>query len=384
MILTFCALGVRIALRNVFRGNVLRPISVRLQQTILLALCGVFLSACTNIGPETVERDRFDYNTAISKSWKQQTLLNIVKLRYADMPVFVEVVSVVSGYTLEGSVNAGGTVSSNSAITGDFLSLGGAAKFTDRPTITYAPITGNQFNKSFMTPLPPQAVLFLMQHGWPADLILPLTVDSINGLRSEVAAGASQREGDSRFYRVVKLLREIQTSGAVGMRIQRANDGNDTTVMFFNNRALTPEIKVSLGELGALLGLKRGLREATVRYGLLPRSNNEIMFLTRSLLHIMISLATQVDVPPEHVSQGRTVASLPLAAGEQDRRIIKIHHSVDKPPRADTAVKYKGYWFWIDDGDFTSKRSFAFLMILFSLTETGGREGLPLVTIPAG
>jgi len=38
----------------------------------------------------------------------------------------------------------------------------------------------------------------------------------------------------------------------------------------------------------------------------------------------------------------------------------------------------------VDDRDFRTKRTFAFLMILFSLTETGGKEGLPLVTIPSG
>ncbi len=104
----------------------------------------LWLISCTQIGPQTVPRDRFDYNTAIVDSWKEQTLLNIVKLRYADMPLFVQVASVVSGYTLEGSVNLGGTVSSESAVQGDFLSLGTAGKYTDRPTITYAPITGSK------------------------------------------------------------------------------------------------------------------------------------------------------------------------------------------------------------------------------------------------
>jgi hypothetical protein len=47
-------------------------------------------------------------------------------------------------------------------------------------------------------------------------------------------------------------------------------------------------------------------------------------------------------------------------------------------------VNYRNHWFWIDDRDFKSKRTFAFLMVLFSLTETGGKEGLPLVTIPSG
>jgi len=99
------------------------------------------------------------------------------------MPLFVEVASIVSGYTLESSVNLTGQISSEGALQGDFVDLGTSGRFTDRPTITYTPITGQQFNKSFMTPIPPGAILFLIQSGWPADLIYPLTVDSINGHR---------------------------------------------------------------------------------------------------------------------------------------------------------------------------------------------------------
>ena len=65
-------------------------------------------------------------------------------------------------------------------------------------------------------------------------------------------------------------------------------------------------------------------------------------------------------------------------------RTIRIRNSAERPENAFTAVKYRDQWFWIDDRDFKSKRVFAFVMILFSLSETGGREGLPLVTIPSG
>ena len=132
---------------------------------LLTLTAALSVTACYNIGPKTIPRDRFDYNAAISDSWKEQTLLNIVKLRYADMPLFVDISSVVSGYTLQSEVNILGSRSSSNSIQGNSTTLGGSATFTDRPTITYAPITGSQFNKSFMTPIAPRSVLFLLPAG---------------------------------------------------------------------------------------------------------------------------------------------------------------------------------------------------------------------------
>jgi hypothetical protein len=342
------------------------------------------MAGCSSIGPKSVARDRFDYNTAISDSWKEQTLLNIVKIRYADMPLFVEVASIVSGYTLESSVSVNGTLSSSDSIQRDALSLGGNGKFIDRPTITYVPITGSQFNKSFMTPIPPGAVLFLMQSGWSAELIFPLTVDSVNGLRSQMLAGANQRSGDPDYYRVVELMRQIQLSGAIGMRIKKTDKLKDTTVLFFQKEGLEPEVLAARQELNALLGLDPAAREVHVNYGLIQGGDDEVALLTRSMLQIMIQLATKIDVPPEHVTDGRTVPALATESDTEDRKLMHVHYSRERPADAFTAVQYRDYWYWVDDRDFRTKRTFAFLMILFSLTETGGKEGLPLVTIPSG
>lgn len=351
----------------------------------IIALAIMISVGCGSLGPKSVPRDRFDYNKEITKSWKEQTLLNIVKLRYADMPLFIEVASVVAGYSLEGAVNLGGTVSSSSAVQGDFLSLGTGGKYTDRPTITYVPITGEKFNKSFMTPIPPRAILFLMQTGWPVDVIFPITVDSINGLRSRVSGGANERLGDPEFYRVVNLLRKIQKSGAVGMQIIEGEDKKESVVMFFYEKNVTTEIKAALQEVNNLLGLQAGEKDITVTYGSIPRNDQEMAMLTRSMMQIMVVLATQIDVPHEHVSEGQTVPSLdtPNSTDEKIGQLIKIKSSKDEPEKAFVAVRYENHWFWIDKRDFASKRVFGFLMILFSLTETGSKEVLPIVTIPA-
>ena len=88
-----------------------------------------FTNFYTHAGPKTGSADRFDYATAIGESWKQQTLLNIVKIRYMDLPVFLDVSSIVAGYSIETSGNLGGQLSSSGAILGDSLSLGASGKF---------------------------------------------------------------------------------------------------------------------------------------------------------------------------------------------------------------------------------------------------------------
>ena len=107
---------------------------------LFTALILMLSFGCAGIGPKTVARDRFDYITAISDSWKKQMLLNLVKTRYVDTPVFLEVGSIISQYVVEGSINLGATWSD--VIIGDSQTVGGSGKYTDRPTITYTPLTG--------------------------------------------------------------------------------------------------------------------------------------------------------------------------------------------------------------------------------------------------
>ena len=136
-----------------------------------------------------MDRDRFDYINAIASSWKQQTLLNIVKMRYADTPVFLDVGQIISGYQLQGTVTVGGSLNSASAF-GDVLNLGSAGTYTDRPTITYTPLMGAHFIQVMITPIPPPALLMRAEEGWPIDMLLQIGVQSINGL--------SNRKGGAR------------------------------------------------------------------------------------------------------------------------------------------------------------------------------------------
>ena len=66
----------------------------------LCALAVLCPLGCQHIGPGTIVEDRVAYDEAIATSWKEQTLLNIVKMRYFDTPFFTDVAQIVSGYSV--------------------------------------------------------------------------------------------------------------------------------------------------------------------------------------------------------------------------------------------------------------------------------------------
>ncbi len=345
----------------------------------LLLVCG-----CKSIGPGTVPRDRFEYSGSISESWKRQTLLNIVRLRYLDPPTFVDVGQIIAGYSLQSLVNVGGNLSSLNAAQGNSISAGGAVTFVDRPTITYTPLTGAKFIRALMTPLPPDAVLYTVQSGWPANAVFFAAVAVMNGLKNQETTIAGVTPPDPKFMRALELLRKIQGSGAVGLRVQQGEQKQPTTLLAFRSKDITEETLADIKELRGLLKLDPEATEFTVAFGATASNDKEVALQTRSMLHIMTTMAGQVDVPSEDVTQGRTPPGYDATgpAGEA-LRLIHIRNSKTKPPDAYVAVSYRDRWFWIDDRDLKSKRAFAFMMMLFTLAAPAEKESLPVVTIPA-
>jgi len=341
-------------------------------------------TGCRTIGPGTVPRDRADYSSALSESWKRQTLLNIVKIRYLDPPIFVDVANIVSGYQLQVSGNLGGQISSVNAIQGNSFSLGSSATFIDRPTITYTPLTGNKFIKGLITPLAPESVFFTIQSGWPADGVLFTTLASINGLKNQETSIAGVSPPDPDFMRVLALMRKIQLSGAVALRVKVDPQKQQSTILTFRSKDIPPATLEEIHELRKLLRVDADAPDLTLVAGASASNDREVAVVTRSLMQQMTTMASEVDVPKEDVAQGRAAPGWESWENARNTpRLLEIHSSKRKPSEYFVAIDYRGYWFWIADRDLKSKRVFAFMMMLFTLADTGDRENLPLVTIPA-
>ena len=275
------------------------------------ALLGLAVASCSSIGPATVSHDRIDYATAIGNSWKEQTLLNLVKLRYADMPIFLDVAQVIAGYQLQSAIGGSFTGGNfNSTLVGPFTATGSvnaAGTYTDRPTVIYSPLTGVDFLKRLMTPMPPSSVLFMLQSGYSADRIMPIVLDSINGINN--GSNRLGRPADPRFTRLVELMREGQLAGAIQIRIERSKGGAESSVLIFGP-SKDPELAARGRELKNILGIKPDLRELRVNYGGYSGRDDEIDMMTRSMLQIMLEFAAVIQVPASDVEQGKATAGL--------------------------------------------------------------------------
>ena len=289
--------------------------------------------------------------------------------------------NVIASYTLAQTATVGGTIVPNG---GSNATLGGSVGLSNTPTITYTPLTGNAYIKGLVTPLSPELLFAAIQNGLPADSVLLSSFVSINGLRNQSVSLQGITPADPGFHQVRALLRDIQVSGAVRLYVKENPNKESTRIIALRTKNIPPEILADILELRRLLHLNPDATEFELTSAPLPSSDTEIAVQTRSIIELMKTMASQVEVSPGDLSQHRAFPG--FETGHETPGvipIIRIRSSKQKPNDAFVTVHYRNSWFRIDDDDLASKAAFAQLMELFTMIDTGSRPNLPVVTIPA-
>jgi hypothetical protein len=266
-------------------------------------------------------------------------------------------------------------------------SVGAGATYSDRPTVIYAPLTGTEFIKKLLSPVPPSAVLFLLQSGYSARLVMEITIDSVNGLSNESRRPGRTVPADPRFLRLTELMVELQQANALQIRIERSKDQSETVVVGFALAGTPPDVVAKIEEVRSLLRLARPHQGYHVRYGGYTGKSDEIAMSTRSMLQVMLELGIVAQVPEADVASGRAMpgatnaAAVPAAGSAAP--LLNIQSGTSPPSDAYVSVAYKGRWFWIADTDVRSKVLFSGVMLLFSISDVGVKTAAPVVTVPA-
>jgi hypothetical protein len=331
------------------------------------------LAGCASVPPENITADRMGYGEVVADSWKRQTLLNVVRLRYADTPVFLDVTSIINSYSITGKLNASAQLPSSEP---DTLVLGGDRTWSNTPTVTYQPLMGDRFTRSLLQPVPPSSLFQLLQGGWSADMVLSTVATSVNGLRNSNAGVAA----DPEFLELLQALSRVQRAGGLGIRVEPRAGGAAVVMMIRHEHDLPSADGRRIMEL---LGLEGDAVSFDVAYGLVPASRNEVALLSRSMLEIMLQVGFGIELPEGDVAAGRALPGQWQDGQPHAAPGIRIQSGPKAPDDAYAAIPYRGHWFWIANDDIASKRTFTFLMILFSLAETGQTNLAPQVTVPA-
>jgi hypothetical protein len=102
---------------------------------------------------------------------------------------------------------------------------------------------------------------------------------------------------------------------------------------------------------------------------------------TRSTFDLIQILRAAVEIPQEHASAGVAISYPAMGPAGKD---IGIHASKDKPERAAVAVRYRGYWFYIDETDANTKLFYLTVRALWSasIAAAADQRARPVLTIP--
>jgi len=345
-------------------------------------LAGLLLTGCATVGPRSIPPARFAYGEALARSASEQLLLNLVRLRYRDTPLFLEVGSVVTQYQLSLGAMANGKIDSPAA---KELALGANATYTEQPTITYAPLQGEDFVARLLSPISPANIVLLSQSGWSIERLLLCCVQKVNGLHN--AASASGPTPDyvpdyAGFQRMAHLLRQLQKAGLVEAEMSE----DQKIILLHVDHPPAGPLEEADREVRKLLGIEPDVTTLKIVPELRPKDHDEVAVTGRSLLSVLFYLSQAVEAPPRDEQAGRVTVTR-NASGERfdwmaaTGNLLRIHSSDQPPAAASVQVRYRGSWFWIADDDLDSKTTFSLLTYLFSLKAGSKEMKEPLLTL---
>lgn len=371
--------------------------------TALFCICAVS-SGCASFGAKRLRADQVDYARALGDAKKREILSEVVGLRYADPPGFLSVTQIIAAYQFDAgsgaTVNAGPGVQSYSPLIGT-----ATASYSNHPTFTFTPTTGEALATAYIHPLPATLLLPLAESGVPIDLLLRLTVQSIAGLQNASLLGGPNSDGSSGFFQLIQALRRLQQAGelTVGYTAQATDaDGKKAphaTPEANQSAANTPAVvslilsataggesaqtRADLQLVRRLLHLSEKTHTYPVVYGQSASNTDQIPMVTRSVLGILGDLGAQVNVPDQDIVSGATKPTIGLVGGE-NRPTVIVHSGPKAPKEAFVAIQYRGHAYWVDADDFDSKYALGIVQEIVALAQADQNTAPPVVTVPAG
>ena len=319
---------------------------------LVLASVVLVSAGCSAVGPRYIESSRGSYLDVLALTDQQELLANLVRMRYAEAPVFIQIDGITASPSLRFDVDS--ELDVDSLVDGSTLKP--RVIYEDNPTIVYTPLLGKEFSRELLLPLDPLVLLLLRENEWQLDELFRLLVSSINGIRNAPPDSA-------RFDTIAETLGELSRDGGLFLgTITDSNAKGGEQLLLW----LSPSTKATLG--GQELMKQLGLDASTEVYPVKPgfRTGDAPISITmRPLYAVMLRLADMIDVPPGHAR----LATPPRNADAMNDNspLLKIRYSESRPADALVSMQSRNVWYSVADSDLRSKRTLQTLRLLFNL-----------------
>lgn len=363
----------------------------RIAFSIIVLLIG--LTSCHI--PSTVtlggQGGRTSYNTALQVTNNQQMLLNLVRLRYLDIPFFLDVANITTQFTYRSSATPifpiPGFDKDNP------FTLGGEFFWQSQPTLQFVPLEGQAFARQILNSIDLHTIQQLIYSGWDVDRVLRVVIQNFDDLPNAPEASGPLPElvpKHKQFLEASQLLRYFQMRGSlqVGVRVEKKKK-NDEKI--YTMQIAFPDEGAEAEKLSKLLSGSRTINgNFVLNMELGFNLRGRIGVMPRSILSCMYYLSESVELPKEDVDKGIVHVTRGPEGELFDwkqvlHELMQIKSSPVEPRDAYIKVKYRNHWFYIDNTDLESKKTFVLLLQLYNFQAgQASKSPPPVLTLPLG
>jgi hypothetical protein len=187
-----------------------------------------------------------------------------------------------------------------------------------------------------------------------------------------------------KFQHVMKMLVILADLEAFEVRYEEKKGIKKQFLIFATD--IPEETQAMVSELKQLVGLSSKRNQFLITDRATDVKEDQISFQTRSLVAMMNFLAKGVEVPAEHLEEGRVIRyDIPTdETGDKPMIPFRMRSSKEKPKNPFAAVRYQGYWFYIEHRDIDSKITLGLIISLFRILAPTGGGAAPILTLPTG
>lgn len=381
-----------------------------------LAAAVLLQSGCAQLGPEAMRASRLNYNEAVQMSDQRELLLNLVRLRYTEAPEFLQISGISTQMNFEVGASIGGEFGEVEENNSAFVAPGAAVGYSESPTITFIPRRDQEFTRQLVAPVELDSIYLLTSYGWGFDRVLILIADEINEVSNMATRESANlpKTDQQSFQKVIMLLRQLVAEGLVRVDVQRRskvlsaqiphdsvsledllkasgegyqltqNEDETGYVLTKENNHYVMSVGMAAWERPELMTVSRALNIKPNQpfYEIDGKGKSQVNGLsitTRSVLGAMAYLSNAVAVPEDHAE----LVEATMAADPALQKYLNIRVSKTLGEGMYLAVRYRDYWFYLQDSDLESKRTLGLLTSLIRLTiSAGGAHNVPVLTLP--